>query len=117
MLIVGSLVVMVGGHWAILQSVAWVGMALNFAQTAPLGVALKKTFDGKNPCTLCKAVNEGKKSEREQSLLKVETKLDFYLTPSAFLLDAPPFVAIEPGAAETVQPRAHAPPRQPPRFG
>jgi len=115
MLVVFSLVVMVGGHWAILQSVAWVGMALSFAQTAPLDVALKKTFNGKNPCSLCKAVDAGKQSERKAGLLKLETKLELCLAPCGFLLDAPPPVAVVPGAAETVRPRNLSPPVPPPR--
>jgi hypothetical protein len=106
---------MVGGHWAILQSIAWLGMAFNFAQTAPLGVALKKTFDGNNPCTLCKAVDEGKKSERQQAWLKVETKLDFCLLPSTVLLEAPAPLDILPGASEWASARAEAPPTPPPR--
>ena len=115
MLVVFSLVVMVGGHWAILQSVAWVGMAFSFAQTASLDVALKKTFDGKNPCSLCKAVDEGKQSERKAGLLKLETKLDLCLAPCAVLLDAPPPVAVALGAAETALPRGESPPTPPPR--
>ena len=115
MLVVISLVVMVGGHWAILQSVAWVGMAFNFAQTAPLDVALKKTFDGKNPCSLCKAVDAGKQSERKAGLLKLETKLDLCLAPCAFLLDAPLPMAVLAGAAETALPRGESPPTPPPR--
>ena len=115
MLVVFSLVVMVGGHWVILQSVAWVGMVLNFAQTAPLDVALKKTFDGKNPCSLCTAVDEGKQSERKAGLLKLETKLDLCLAPCALLLDAPPPAAVAAGAAEIALPRGESPPTPPPR--
>ena len=115
MLVVFSLVLMVGGHWAILQSVAWVGMAFNFAQTAPLDVALKKTFDGKNPCSLCKAVDAGKHSERKAGLLKLETKLELCLAPGSLLLDAPPPVGVAPGAAEAALPRGESPPTPPPR--
>ena len=114
--VVVSLVAMVGGHWAILQSVAWVGMAFSFAQTAPLGIALKKTFDGKNPCALCKAVDEGKKSEREHASLKVETKLDLCLAPSTALLDLPEPFAVLPGAAERADVRFEAPLSPPPRL-
>ena len=115
MLVVFSLVVMVGRHWVILQSVAWVGMAFNFAQTTPLDVALKKTFDGKHRCSLCKAVDEGKQSEQKAGLLKLETKLELCLAPSAFLLDAPPPVAVPAGAAEIARPRGESPPTPPPR--
>ena len=54
--VVFTLVVSTGGHWFALQSVAWVTMAVNFAQTDSFDVALKKTFDGKHPCRICKTV-------------------------------------------------------------
>ena len=40
------LITMIGGHWALLQSVAWVGMAVRFSQDTTLADALRKTFDG-----------------------------------------------------------------------
>ena len=72
-LVVVALVLSLGGHWAILQMVAWAQMAASFSQTDSLPVAISKTFDGKNPCKLCKLVSEGKKAEKESDS-KVETK-------------------------------------------
>ena len=68
----------VGGHWAILQSVAWIGMTISYSQEMTLSVALKKTFDGQHPCKLCNVVKEGKQAERKHDTLKIETKLDFF---------------------------------------
>src|SRR6185503_1214165 len=65
-LVVGALVCAIGGHWAVLQSVAWVGMFVKFSQSDPLMPALVKTFDGKPPCTLCLLIATGKKSEKKQ---------------------------------------------------
>ena len=48
-LVVLALVVMIGGHWALLQSAAWVRMAVKFSEKETLVVALEKTFNGKNP--------------------------------------------------------------------
>ncbi|MCI0540627.1 MAG: hypothetical protein L0Z50_35955 [Verrucomicrobiales bacterium] len=115
-LIAFTLICAIGGHWAVLQSVAWVGMVISYSQDSPLKEALVKTFDGQHPCKLCKVVREGKKSEQKQALLKVETKLDFLLVRSAVFLDAPmPFVVLsdEPDSA---QPRAESPPTPPPRL-
>ncbi|HHY84591.1 MAG TPA: hypothetical protein GYA07_03515 [Verrucomicrobia bacterium] len=80
------LVASIGGHWALLQSVAWVGMIIDHSREAPLSVALQKTFSGDNPCSLCKAVEAGKKSEKEKKATQTESKLDFCLQPVSFAL-------------------------------
>ena len=72
-----ALIVTIGGHWAFLQSVPWVGMAINFSQSDSLGLALQKTFGGKHPCPLCKLVKAGKSSEKKHDLLKLEVKFEF----------------------------------------
>jgi hypothetical protein len=84
-----ALVLAVGGHWAVLQTAAWVGMVISYSQDAPLKEAVAKTFDGQHPCKLCKAVQAGKTSEQKQASSNVETKLDFWLARSASLFDAP----------------------------
>jgi hypothetical protein len=60
------LVLFLGLHWTVLQTVAWTRMLLEYSQSAPLGVALAMTFDGKHPCTICRAVEEGRRQERNQ---------------------------------------------------
>lgn len=114
-LIAFALIIAVGGHWAVLQSVAWFGMVVSYSQDVPLSLALEKTFDGKNPCTLCKAVNEGKKSEREHASVNVETKLELCLVPCAMLLEAPAPLVLLPGEAESANARFETPPTPPPR--
>src|SRR6266498_2521112 len=69
-----------GVHWAVLQSVALMTMVAGYSQPAPLKEALVKTFDGKHPCSICKFVANGKKSEQKQETQKLLTKLDFLLT-------------------------------------
>ena len=44
-----ALILAVGAHWAVLQSVAWTGMVISYSQNAPLTEALQKTFDGDYP--------------------------------------------------------------------
>ena len=41
------LVLSLGLHWALLQSIAWVGMIASYSRVASLAEALSKTFDGK----------------------------------------------------------------------
>jgi hypothetical protein len=113
--VVFALVLAVGGHWALLQSVAWVGMTIDFSRTDPIDKAIEKTLDGQHPCNLCHFVAEGKKSDRAQEIVKPDTKLDFISTP-AFVLPTPaerPFdltVFFASGSS-----RSDTPPSPPPR--
>jgi hypothetical protein len=115
-LVITALIVAVGGHWAVLQSVAWVSMAVSYAQTAPLTDALRKTFDGHHPCKLCKAVREGQKSERNQCALKVETKLDLLLIPRAAFVDPLVRFVLVTGPSSAFLSWSQSPPTPPPRF-
>jgi hypothetical protein len=58
---------MSGGHWVVLQSVAWVRMTVEFSRQATLSTALAKTFSGKYPCRLCLKVQQGMNHEQQQS--------------------------------------------------
>ena len=115
-LVVFSLVTAIAGHWTILQSVAWVNMAISYSQDAPLVEALEKTFNGENPCQLCKAVREGQQSEREQPSLKAETKLDFWLPDLLALLYLPPLAALSSEPKVTHPQHGDSPPTPPPRL-
>jgi hypothetical protein len=65
-LVVAALVVSIGLHWAVLQSAAWVGMAVAYSvEKGSITEGLSDTFDGNHPCLLCKAVDEGKKGKEK----------------------------------------------------
>ena len=114
--VAATLVIAVGGHWSVLQSVAWVSMAVTYSQTDSLEIALKKTFGGQHPCKLCIAVKEGKQEEQKQPVLKFETKLDFVcLHAVAYVHPALPFTLVSP-SSDVALPRAEAPPVPPPRI-
>lgn len=57
-------VLSMGGHWAVLQCVAWMGMVIEFSATDTLWTAVSKTLDGRHPCALCLKIRDGR--EREQ---------------------------------------------------
>ena len=67
-----TLAVVLGAHWLLLQSVAWVGMVVSYSQSAPLTEAISMTFDGEHPCKLCIAVKEGKKAEKKSESKKAK---------------------------------------------
>ena len=110
-----ALVISTGGHWFALQSVAWVTMAATFAQTDPLYVAIKKTFDGQHACRICQTVDEGRKSEQKQATLKVETKFEFFFDREAMKLPEPPAASHHTAFANSYSSRIDSPPVPPPR--
>jgi hypothetical protein len=110
-----GLISSVGWHWVVLQSVAWVGMAIHYSQSAPLREALIKTFGGNNPCGICKFVAEGKKSQDKQETWKPLHKLDLF-SPRQYLSLEPlaQYPLAGSGIAELIQ-RPEFPPTPPPR--
>jgi len=56
----------IGLHWAALQSVAWVGMLISYSHSGSVGSAIEKTFDGRHPCPLCKAIGKAQQSGKKQ---------------------------------------------------
>jgi hypothetical protein len=115
-IVVVPLVLVTGGHWALLQSVAWVSMAARYSHDSMLKEALVKTFDGQHPCGLCKLVEKGKSAEKKQDTLRVDVKFDFLPARIAPQLYPPPaftFPTSEPGTPPT---RTESPPSPPPRL-
>ena len=115
-IIVLTVVFATGSHWFFLQSIAWVGMTVEFSRTEALGTALQKTFDGQHPCNLCKLVQEGQKAERKGDMKVSSQKFDLFCERTVGLTAEPmPFrnpVAIP----QFPTPRLEAPPTPPPRF-
>ncbi|MEY2407898.1 MAG: hypothetical protein QOF48_568 [Verrucomicrobiota bacterium] len=114
--IVLMLVLAIGGNWALVQSVAWVRMAVGYSRCAPLGTALRMTFDGQHPCTLCKIVQDGKKTEREKRSTTPDTKLDLLCRVHGLMLLPPPLISASLGSDDRGLLRLEPPPIPPPRF-
>lgn len=106
----------VGLHWVLLQSVAWTGMFVSYAQETTLREAFTKTFDGKNPCRICKLVREGQQSEKAREsvlpLVKIES-----LPCAAVVALIPPAPLSSPLPPDScAEFRAESPPTPPPRL-
>ena len=78
-----------GGHWLLLQSVAWTAMMLNNAQHSTLGQALEQTFDGRHPCDLCKTIEKGRQSEKQHDAQVAVCKINVFYQFSAISLVCP----------------------------
>ena len=77
--------------------------------------ALERTFDGKHPCALCKAIAEGKKAEKKSHALVSLNKLEGVSQTVGVVIPLPAsFPPIE--AADVLLPTLpRSPPTPPPR--
>jgi hypothetical protein len=103
-----------GFHWGLLQSVAWVGMMVNYSCQGSLKDAVVKTFDGQHPCPLCKLVREGKKNERKSEAQQNAKKIDLF-SGHALAFDFPPLPAPVFAALLVAAGRTDTPLLPPPR--
>jgi hypothetical protein len=60
LIVSAALFILVGGHWALLQTVAWGAMMMDFSRQGSVREAVGKTFDGEHPCDLCKKISQAK---------------------------------------------------------
>lgn len=98
---------MIGGHWAVLQGVAWAGMLRDYSARYGFKEAAVLTFSGEKPCALCRSISEGRENEQKQQdapaqgTAKVDKSIDALVTaanPSLTPmrqadLDWPPFLS------------------------
>lgn len=56
-----------GGHWMVLQTIAWGKMLVDYSKNASLATAISDTFDGEHPCPMCKKIATGKQQEKREN--------------------------------------------------
>jgi len=98
-----------------LQSLAWVGMVVNYSHGSSIKEALIKTFDGKHPCKLCRFVATGKKSDSQREAQKPAKKFDLFCQQASLAIKAPELVRLETRFAGTTCWPDDTPPKPPPR--
>ena len=114
-LVVSLLVIVIGAHWAVLQSAAWAGMLVSYSRGATVLEAWRKTFDGQHPCKLCRIVKTGQASEKKSDRVKLETKFEFHhLAGTCGLFPPRPFRHFT-SVTERADASAHPPLLPPPR--
>jgi hypothetical protein len=104
-----------GGHWAVLQTVAWADMLAKNLQTESVGSAITKTFDGEHPCKMCKQIPAGKKAEKKSELPLQIKKLEFVSQRAVFVFAAPKDFRLVPVLTSTDDGLTHRPSVPPPR--
>jgi hypothetical protein len=115
------LVISMGSHWAVLQTMAWASMLISYSRNTPFAEAVVKTFDGKHPCRMCLQIREGRQREERQQnntpLIKIEKMPDLILVARQAMS---PLALAEAGDAVPTVPHLHvdfieSPPAPPPR--
>jgi hypothetical protein len=103
-----------GLQWIALQSIAWTGMILQNAKQTSFCEAVKRTFDGAHPCSLCHIVNKGKTSQDKRDM-KSTPKIDIMCVVRSIRL-LPRFESLQyPTISFLNFELAHSPDSPPPR--
>ncbi len=116
-----AIFVLAGGHWIVLQTIAWSQMLANYAQTDSVPLALSKTFDGEHPCPMCMQIQDGRQQEQKERRTVPPTRQDSgchpYYVGSVIVLPPVPSVSHEvvPFVPEWAPDLRLAPPTPPPR--
>ncbi|HEY5297890.1 MAG TPA: hypothetical protein VIK59_08180 [Verrucomicrobiae bacterium] len=113
--VIVALVVMLGAHWTLLQTVAWTTMLADNLCTHSVKEAVTETFDGNHPCPICKAIAAGEKSERKTEFTAQMQKLEFLPAQENFVLIAPSKFQLLPLENSSAKSFAQKPLLQPPR--
>ncbi|MEI9894130.1 MAG: hypothetical protein WDN28_09645 [Chthoniobacter sp.] len=114
--LVVALFISLGGHWAVLQSIAWTCMFVEYSQESSVKEAVVKTFDGNHPCELCKSLSKSRtgKSSGESQVIK-KTEMIHYAVAALFYGTGPlDGVEVTDWAAPAFAPEPSVPP---PRLG
>lgn len=79
-----------GGHWAVLQTIAWAQMVRDYSKNVPIAEAIVRTFSGEYPCGMCTKISaERQKEGKIPAFVKVEKKAEIYPFPVRKILSEP----------------------------
>jgi hypothetical protein len=84
-LLIAAVLAASGGHWAVLQSVAWANMLAANLRAYSLSDAIERTFNGKHPCCLCSEISKGKQTEKKSDIRVELKKMEFLSARAVFV--------------------------------
>jgi hypothetical protein len=85
-----ALLQIAGGHWAFLQTTAWIGMVIQYSQQHGISAGVAQTFDGSHPCSMCLAIKDAKEQEQKKPpVVQTELKKDFPADETRFQIHQP----------------------------
>ena len=115
LVVILALLASIGGHWALLQSVAWTRMLIERTHADSFATAVQTTLDGAHPCDMCKRITEGKQSEQQPEKSPVKVKMDLLCERRLIAIAPPSQPVIFQSSPTEGTPRAERPPVPPPR--
>jgi hypothetical protein len=89
------LVLLIGGHWGMLQVVAWTNMLIDYSRDNSFAEAVEMTFSGDHRCEICKQVDAGiaadlgTQERKAPGKLHKTVKLDAVVTAVVLVIPAP----------------------------
>jgi hypothetical protein len=114
-IVLAAFVFSLGGHWYILQGIAWVNMIREYSQVVPFTEAVSMTFSGRYPCAICKAIAEHKTSDQHKAFTLDTNEKKFPLPTATTILRPSASKIFYPEFVDALQLRSEAPPTPPPR--
>ena len=86
-----ALFFIIGGHWGVLQTVAWANMIWTYTtQDGSVLAGAKKTFDGAHPCSMCHSIKAAKQQEKKTpEILSATKKIELFALEDASALPIP----------------------------
>lgn len=70
-----------GGHWAMLQTVAWTQMLRDYSEESGIVAAIQQTFSGERPCSMCVNITDARQKESQSpAMLALAKKFEISLT-------------------------------------
>ena len=110
-----ALALTLGGHWALLQTMAWTTMLAGNLQSSSLHEAVTRTFDGQHPCCMCRAIAAAQKSEKKDTMASSPQRLEFPPAKANPVLVAPCSFQLFPQSNCFAELLRQQPPTPPPR--
>ena len=110
-----ALLATTGGHWALLQSVAWTSMLAGHLQSQSLTEAVTQTFDGRHPCKLCLAIRAAMNAEKKTEAPPVLKKVEYPPPGQRVVIYAPAAFQRRTAADTFAEASLPQPPTPPPR--
>jgi len=114
-LLIVALLANTGGHWALLQSVAWTTMLVEHLHSQSFSQSMEQTFDGRHPCPLCLAIKAAKNTEKKTFLTLTTQKIEFPPLAPKFVLYSPASLEHLPTQDVFADSPTLVPPTPPPR--
>lgn len=114
-ILIAMIIQMTGGHWMLLQTIAWGRMIVDYSHSSSISTALKETFDGEHPCEMCKGIQKAKQTEKKQEAQQVTVKYDFLFEHRDILIVPPAPPALRGSLKGAQALRTEPPSLRPPR--